>query len=145
MFEKLKRAKSFVIRTKTREELDLSESSHLRRNVAINSSVIDRQKQLTAPARINPSQAKVRLDKQASASHEKIYDDRIILEQIRRINFGDSRSSASNDALNYYYAKKNNDDGERKIFSDRNVRGYHQDGRSKTSERRPRQEKVAKK
>lgn len=36
MFEKLKRAKSFIVRAKPREELDLPETSHLRRTTPIN-------------------------------------------------------------------------------------------------------------
>lgn len=40
MFEKLKRAKSFVIRPKPRPELDLPETSHLRRTIPINTEVL---------------------------------------------------------------------------------------------------------
>lgn len=36
MFKKLKRAKTFIARTKPKEELDLSETSHLRRTTPIN-------------------------------------------------------------------------------------------------------------
>lgn len=40
MFEKLKRAKSFVIRSKPRPELDLPETSHLRRTIPINAEAL---------------------------------------------------------------------------------------------------------
>lgn len=40
MFEKLRRAKSFIGRTKPRQELDLPETSHLRRTIPINSQVL---------------------------------------------------------------------------------------------------------
>lgn len=40
MFEKLKRAKSFVIKPKPRRELDLPETSHLRRTTPINTAAL---------------------------------------------------------------------------------------------------------
>lgn len=96
MFDKLRRAKSFIQRTKHEEEthkqteLDFSETSHLRRNISIDADVLEKQKRLNkSREKINDPKSR-KLQRELSRSHEHLYDQ--VLEQLRRINFGDSYS-----------------------------------------------------
>jgi len=92
MFVKLRRAKSFVHRSKRQEEqeIDLSESSHLKGNIVINNAVLQKQKALNS-SRETLHHPDVKLSqRQASRSHEHLND--MVLEQLRQRNFGDSYS-----------------------------------------------------
>lgn len=94
MFAKLKRAKSFVHRTK-REESDereevLSETAHLRRNISINHVVLEKHKKLCMSNESLNTLNRQKLQRQTSESQEQLQDD--VIEQLRKLNFGDSYS-----------------------------------------------------
>lgn len=96
MFVKLRRAKSFVHRSKRQEEkalegqIDLSESSHLKRNIVINNAVLEKQKALNKSREtLYRPDPKLR-QRQVSRSQEHLND--MVLEQLRQRNFGDSYS-----------------------------------------------------
>lgn len=92
MFVKLRRAKSFVHRSKRQEEqeIDLSESSHLKRNIVINNAVLQKQKALNKSRETLYHPDTKLSQRQVSRSHEHLND--MVLEQLRQRNFGDSYS-----------------------------------------------------
>lgn len=84
MFEKLKRAKSFVIRPKPRQELDLPETSHLRRTIPINTENLFGNKDETL--RHNSAQPE-----EQSASH---YTRERIFDKMRNVTSNDVKSNS---------------------------------------------------
>ncbi|KAG5899635.1 hypothetical protein JTB14_036008 [Gonioctena quinquepunctata] len=73
----LKRAKSFLVRTKTKEEFDLTESSHLRRKTAITNEVIKEQQIYRAKQKPANTADIIKSDRLPDVSRISISEDHV--------------------------------------------------------------------
>lgn len=100
MFEKLKRAKSFIGRTRTKQELDLSETSHLRRAAPINNVFLLQQRSGTRHTTLDNLK---KLSRKTSVSYESVYSiesnkqqERAMMEGMSRLHIQEPKTSHTN-------------------------------------------------
>lgn len=132
MFEKLKRAKSFVVKTKPpREELDLPETSHLRRTIPINTEILLRvsndslrQNSPGRLTRLNEREQKQNVEKTCDVdSRHKSHvtpDDKKFQDQFKRFTFQNECETFNHEKNNNSFTSR--ETSKRKIFRSKSAR-----------------------